>query len=105
MKKRTKALSIRPGVKKTVWDRDKQCCIFCGSHYANPEAHALYSRAQGGLGIEQNIITVCRPCHMKYDSGNYDTRIKMKTFAREYLENIYGAIDDESLVYKKWSRL
>lgn len=30
----------------------------CGSSYAMPNAHYI-ARAQGGLGIEENIVTLC----------------------------------------------
>ena len=102
MHKQTKATSITPAVKRAVWERDNHHCVICGTPYANPEAHALYSRSHGGLGIEQNVITLCRLCHFKYDSGNGETRKQMKIFVREYLESIYGILDDNDLVYKKW---
>ena len=98
----SKHTAISAKTKRIVWERDNHACIICGTPYANPEAHALYSRSHGGLGIEQNLITLCRPCHLKYDSGDGETRKRMKIFVREYLESIYGTLDDNDLVYKKW---
>lgn len=98
--KRTKLTSITKKVKEIVWKRDKGRCIFCGSTNANPEAHAILSGAYGGLGVEKNIVTVCRPCHMKMD--NSIEQKQYKTFARKYLEAIYGAIKEEEVKYTKY---
>lgn len=68
MHRRTKALAIPPKVKAQVWDRDLHRCVLCGSPYAFPDAHYI-SRAQGGLGIPENVVTLCRPCHDRYDNS------------------------------------
>ena len=39
--KRTKALSITPKVKKTVYERDGGRCVLCGSPHGLPEAHYI----------------------------------------------------------------
>ena len=33
-----------------------------------PNMHYI-SRAQGGLGIEENVVTGCQECHHEYDNG------------------------------------
>ena len=53
MNKRTKALAISPAVKRRVLERDKGACVLCGRP-GDPVCHFI-SRAQGGLGIEENI--------------------------------------------------
>ena len=68
MSKRSRACDISQEVKKKVWERDNHHCINCGSPYAMPSAHFL-SRAHGGLGIEQNIVTLCLKCHHNLDNG------------------------------------
>lgn len=68
MHRRTKALDISKAVKETVWQRDKYRCILCGSPDAAPNAHYV-SRARGGLGIPENVVTLCRECHDHYDNG------------------------------------
>ena len=66
MNARTKALAISKEVKETVYKRDRGRCILCGA-VGLPEAHYI-PRSKGGLGIEQNIVTLCRPCHDKLDN-------------------------------------
>lgn len=98
MNKRTKALSISPEVKRNVWERDDHRCINCGSPHAFPEAHFI-SRSHGGLGIEQNILTLCRDCHNAFDFGSY--RDVMKIHFRDYLQSKYPDWDESKLTYKK----
>ena len=98
MSKRTKACAITQKVKKIVWDRDEQRCIFCHTPYANPEAHVI-PRSCGGLGVEENIITVCRECHNKLDqTSEREWRLE---FAKAYLTTHYKDWSEEGLVYKK----
>lgn len=98
MNRRTKALSISATVKRKVYERDNRCCILCGSPFAAPNAHYI-SRGQGGLGIEQNIVTLCNECHRRYDQTPerpyYGERIE------EYLKSKYANWNKEDLIYKK----
>ena len=99
MHKRTKALMISRSTKKKVWERDGGACVLCGcSRNAFPEAHYI-SRAQGGLGIEENIVTLCRRCHDEYDNGV--CRDEIRNTLREYLKSKYPDWDEEKLVYRK----
>ena len=68
MHKRTKLLDISKAVKDKVWERDGHRCILCESIFAMPNAHYI-SRAQGGLGIPENVVTLCYVCHDQYDNG------------------------------------
>ena len=63
----TTACDIPPAVKAKVWERDGGRCILCLSPEASPNAHYI-SRAHGGLGIPENIVTLCRRCHEQYDN-------------------------------------
>lgn len=102
MNRRTKALQISPETKQAVAERDSidgcPCCIFCGAPHGLPEAHFI-PRSQGGLGIEQNILTVCRPCHDKLDRG--PTSEQLHEFAWSYLLEKYGDLDVRDLVYQR----
>ena len=62
MSKRSKACDISMEVKKKVWERDEHKCVICHNPYAKPNAHYI-ARSQGGLGIEENIVTLCLRCH------------------------------------------
>lgn len=96
--KRTKACEITPEVRKFVEDRDGGCCIFCGRRGIG-EAHFI-NRSQGGLGIPENIVTVCRPCHHQMDNGLFTQVFRQK--AEDYLKSQYPYWDRDKLVYHKW---
>ena len=66
--RRTKALEIPQKVKRIVFERDNGQCILCGAP-GLPEAHFI-PRSKGGLGIEQNIVTLCRECHRRFDQSD-----------------------------------
>lgn len=100
MKKRTRALDISPKVKRAVWERDSHICILCGSPYAMPNAHYI-PRSHGGLGIEENVVTLCFNCHARYD--NSSDREIIKTQIRAYLNGKYQNRNESELYYKKWS--
>lgn len=97
MHKRTKAVAITPQVRARVEERDNYCCIFCGKA-GRGEAH-LINRSQGGLGVEQNIVTVCRACHNEMDNGLLTQIYREK--AENYLKAIYPEWDKSKLIYKK----
>ncbi len=95
--KRTRALMISKAVKDKVYGRDGGRCIFCCKP-GLPEAHYI-SRAHGGLGIEENVVTACRLCHDLMD--NSSERPFMLAHAREYLKAQYPGWDESKLIYKK----
>jgi 5-methylcytosine-specific restriction endonuclease McrA len=105
---RTKELEIPKAVKLKVANRDSvdgwACCILCGK--PAPTSYPLafscchyIPRSQGGLGIEENILTLCWDCHLKFDQSTEQS--KMKEFFRKYLQSKYPEWDEENLVYKK----
>lgn len=96
--KRSKATDISQKVKETVWQRDGQRCIFCGSAYAMPNAHYI-PRSHGGLGVEQNIVTACMYCHDKMDHTT-ERSLFLKA-AKRYLQAHYRGWNEEALVYRK----
>ena len=98
MHKRTKALAIAPEVKRKVRERDGGCCILCGSPKGEPCAHYI-SRAQGGLGIEENVLTLCWACHMRYDQTTEHRALQ--AFFRRYLQSRYPGWDESKLIYRK----
>lgn len=97
--KRAKACDISPKVKLIVLERDNGRCILCGRR-GNPNAH-YKKRSQGGLGIPENVVTLCPDCHYQEDFGQnskwYEERIK------EYLKSYYGEEwNEENLIYRKY---
>lgn len=100
--KRAKACDISQAVKKKVWARDGGCCIICGNPQAMPNSHYI-RRSQGGLGIEQNVVTMCINCHNEYDNGSGEYREAIKAATWDYLKSHYPDLREEDLIYKKWS--
>lgn len=108
MHRRTKALDIPRRVKEAVARRDSfdgwPCCILCGtpapSEYplAFSNAHFI-ARSHGGLGIEQNVLTLCPACHQRYD--NSSERSELREELRGYLKRRYPGLSEEELVYRK----
>lgn len=98
MNRRTKALMIPQEVKTRVWERDGGRCVYCGSRNASPNAHYI-ARSQSGLGIEENVLTLCAACHHKYDQS--PARKEMRAFFAGYLRKIYPGWDESKLIYKR----
>lgn len=98
--KETKATSIPSEVKIKVFRRDRGRCIICGAQ-GLPEAYYI-RRSQGGLGIEQNIVTLCRECHREFDEGKKHS--EYKEFIKEYLSGFYPDFSDYERVYHKYKK-
>lgn len=99
--KRSKACDITQKVKQIVYERDGGLCVICHNP-GMPNAHYI-RRSQGGLGIEQNVVTLCMKCHNDFDNGRY--REQIGTVLREYLLGCYPDWNEEDLIYNKWKRL
>jgi 5-methylcytosine-specific restriction endonuclease McrA len=97
MNRRTKALAIPAAVKRRVRERDGGLCVLCGRP-GEPVCHFI-SRAQAGLGIEENIWTGCVECHRAYDQGINRYQIRQRLAG--YFRSKYPGWDDLTLVYKK----
>jgi len=98
---RTKACDIPKKVKDAVWERDEGRCVNCHSTYAFPNAHYI-SRARNGLGIEQNIVTLCMKCHHNFDHMPFDVSEPIRLKIKDYLMGYYDDWNEENLIYKKW---
>lgn len=99
--KRAKACDISTRVKTLVWQRDNGKCIICGNS-GLPNSHYI-RRSKGGLGVEQNIVTMCISCHNNYDNGSDKKLVNsIREKAKDYLKNCYGENwKEEDLVYRK----
>lgn len=106
--RRTDALSIPYSVKQAVADRDCvegwPCCILCGKPAPSRAplsfscAHFI-ARSQGGLGIEENILTLCPTCHREYDQT--DQRKVLRPILAKHLRENYKSWSEDQLTYKK----
>lgn len=106
--RRSKATDITKQVKLAVFLRDEGKCVICGNDKnVMPNAHYI-SRANGGLGIEKNIVTLCtefteNKCHRKYDFGTEDEKKCCRNKIKDYLSSKYDDWNEEELVYKKYN--
>ena len=98
--KRSKACDISPKVRKEVLERDNFQCIVCGKSHDLQIAHYI-SRARSGLGIPQNLATMCVYCHSAMDNGKYHKELQKRV--REHLQAHYPDWDEKDLIYNKWS--
>lgn len=106
MRKDTKARDFDRKAKKAIAERDSingwPCCVNCGAaapaELAWSNAHFI-SRAQGGLGIPENGLTLCPECHRQYDQTT--ARPRMREYFREYLRSMYPSWNEAELTYRK----
>lgn len=102
MGRMSKACDISPKVRIKVIARDNCECIICRRFSPLQVAHYI-GRAQGGLGIEQNLVTLCAYCHADYDNGKH--RADYGEYIRNYLKWTYEDWNEDDLVFKKWKGL
>lgn len=101
MSKRSRACDIKPKAKEAVRQRDGGRCVICRQP-GLPNAHFI-ARSHGGLGIEQNVVTLCPACHMAYDNGAKKEEYKDRI--REYLRSRYRDWSEKDLIYDKWKEV
>lgn len=103
---RAKACDISQKVKLRVFLRDNGRCVVCNnSHNVMPNAHYI-PRSQGGLGVEENIVTMCtdlteNKCHSRFDKGTQEEREELGNIIESYLKSKYPNWNKEKLIYKK----
>lgn len=98
MSKRSRACDISPRVRARVMCRDGAECVICHKGVNLQIAHYI-GRAQGGLGIEENLVVLCVGCHIDYDNG--DKRRDYADYIRNYLKWHYTDWNEGKLKYKK----
>ena len=103
--KRSKACDISNKVREQVLSRDARRCIICGSTYNLELAHVFLSRAHLGLGVKENLATLCKKHHMTLDSGKKQEQHNIRLAVESYMRSKHGDIDIKSLKYNKWSWL
>lgn len=91
------ATAISSAVKRAVWERDGGRCIICGAP-GNPWCHYI-PRSALGLGVEQNIVTLCDRCHRQYDQT--PLRPAYRRIIEDYLKSKYPSWNPSKLIYHK----
>ena len=94
--KRTKALAISDGVRAKVLERDANKCIICKTPHNLTIAHYV-NRGKGGLGVVENLVTLCLNCHFKTDQTI--SRKKYLEFIKVYLIWKHEGWSEEKLKY------
>lgn len=98
MSKRSKACDIPQRVRQAVYERDMGASIISGLPGIS-NAHYI-PRSAGGLGIEQNIVTLTLEEHHDYDNGG--KRKEYKALIKAYLMSKYPNWNEDELVYQKY---
>ena len=101
MHRQTKMTDIPARVKAAVAARDcthgPATCILCG--------------APGGMGVVENIVTLCGPCHYAFDEGLFMDRLRplgfhsqadIRAYIINYLRGFYPDWTEEKVRYHKW---
>lgn len=91
---------ISQEVRDAVYNRDSYdgwpCCAYCGKP-RGIEVHHYIERSRGGLGIEENLICLCKRCHTRVHQGDTE----LQNFVREYLSEHYDGWDENNLIARK----
>ena len=67
--------------------------------------------AQGGMGVVENIVTLCGPCHYAFDEGLFMDRLRplgfhsqadIRAYIINYLRGFYPDWTEEKVRYHKW---
>ena len=110
MNKRVKWTDIDDVTRQYILKRDKKCLI-CGRTNELTLAHIFLSRAKGGKGCKENLVTICKQDHYflldnpigkknNELSKRYKERLKAYLIVKENIK--YNDEFIESLRYKKW---
>ena len=84
-------------------------CILGGAPGA-PNAHII-RRSQGGMGVEQNIVSLCGRCHYAFDEGlfiggleqfGFTSQSDIREYIIDYIKGFYPDWTPESVTYRKW---
>jgi 5-methylcytosine-specific restriction endonuclease McrA len=94
---RSKACDFDLKTKQAMLERDNYRCIFCSSLNVTP-AHYL-PRSAGGLGILENGVCLCVPCHQALDNGVAKKHLNLKV--RRYLDKKYPGFTDVERTYNR----
>ena len=99
--KRKTATDIAAPVREKVKRRDNHRCVYCNTPYSLQLAHVFVNRSHGGLGVEENLVTLCIEHHMTLDNGRKEKSEPIRNVVEEYLKMHYPQVDLKNLKYRK----
>jgi 5-methylcytosine-specific restriction endonuclease McrA len=76
-------------LKWNIFERDSYTCVLC--ERAATELHHVKHRSQGGTNAPDNLVSVCRFCHLTlHGQGAADHEIiTAREYVRTYLADLY----------------
>jgi 5-methylcytosine-specific restriction endonuclease McrA len=82
--------TVSKALRHIVFERDSYTCVLCD----NPayDVHHAIERSRGGRNILWNLVSLCRPCHMKLHHelpADSDELIDMEVTIHEYLDAVH----------------
>lgn len=111
MHKQTKQTAISARVKAAVAARaPKVPHLHPLRRSGRPHCHVV-RRSQGGMGVVENIVTLCGPCHYAFDEGLFMDRLRplgfhsqadIRAYIINYLRGFYPDWTEEKVRYHKW---
>lgn len=104
--KQTIACDISPKARKAVYERDsadgRPVCIICGGSESLELAHYI-PRSQGGIGIPENLVTLCKYHHQQYDQYGIE-RDGIRFVIEAHLKSYYPGWAVSDLIYDKFNK-
>jgi len=98
MSERKKSTDIDSRSRNEVHERDGHRCVYCGRTDKPIELAHFISRAHGGKGVPQNLLSLCIDCHRRFDGAE---RNDMRNFLKEYLKTLYPDWDEKDQIFRK----
>ena len=95
------ATDIKPKVREEVKQRDFNTCVYCGRKDWLQLCHVYVNRSHGGLGVRENLVTLCVECHHNLDFGKLEKSQPIRLRVESYLKRHYGEPDMSKLKYMK----
>jgi len=98
---RQQATSISKEVREQVLKRDNDRCVICGSNFNLQIHHCFINRSHGGLGVKENLVTLCCQCHFYADNGRTEQMNAVNNVIYGYMKSKYPYLDIKTLRYRK----
>jgi 5-methylcytosine-specific restriction endonuclease McrA len=59
-------------------ERDQYMCFICGIVENTAEGHHMLLHSEDGPAMIENIVTLCKPCHVDYHAGRLPVTFYIK---------------------------
>jgi len=96
--KRSLATKITIDVRMDVKVRDNGKCTICGT-MENIQIHHFVPRSLGGMGITNNLISLCQFHHKQLHDGNG----YILEHVKQYMKDLYPNVNNNERKYNKFN--